>query len=349
MIALTEGVRGCLAEVGEALDDGLLLVDQQGTIHFSNRTARNLLDLPPDRSTLEAATQWKNELMELLRRLPTEGAATEVHLGSAVPLVLEGHAVEADGAFWGGVFVARSAAGRRRDLDSNRAGEFAHEVKNSLHSLLLNLYMLRKWAASLAFVETQTLGKFDLLSNEVHRLNNLAEDFLPDARTMRVRRDTVRLPQLLAEVMGLVTAEARDACVEIRYRVPGELPPLQGDARLLKDAFLNLLLNRLQVMQGGELEILAGQGGKHVFVMVSDNGPAIPFGLRDSLVGEGLPGRAGASSRGLGMTEWVVRGHGGSCETFSAAGLGTTFVLKLPLAGTPPGVADADVGLIREA
>jgi signal transduction histidine kinase len=267
-----------------------------------------------------------------------------VHLSGASPLVLEGHALEHDGGFWGGVFVARSAGGRRRELSSTRAAEFAHEVKNALHSLLLNIYMLRKWAASQPYVETQTLAKFDLVSNEVHRLNSLAEDFLPDARP-RVRRETVRLPQLLSEVVSLVTPQAREAAVEIRSRVPAELPPIQGDARLLREAFLALLGNRIpSINPGGELELMAGSGGKHAFVMLSDNGTATPFPLRE----ESFAGRSG-SGRGFSIAEWVVRGHGGSLETFSAPGLSTTFVVKLPLAGATPAVGETDADLIREA
>jgi signal transduction histidine kinase len=350
MITLTDEVRGGLAQLGEALDDGLLLVDQHGAIHLSNRTARALLDVQSDRLGTGGGGPWQSELLALLRRLPSEGSATELHVTGGVPVVLEGYAVEEKGTFWGGVFVARSAAGRQRELDTSRAAEFARDVKNTLHSLLLNLYMLRKWAASQPFVETHTLAKYDLLSNEVHRLNGIAEDFLPDARSPRARRDTVRLPQLLAEVASLVAAQARDAGVDVRCRIPEELPPIQGDARLLREAFVNLVVNRLQAIpERGELEILAGTGGKHAFVMVSDSGPGIPFGLRDQVMTEGFAVRPGAGGRGLGITDWVVRGHGGTFETFSAAGLGTTFVVKLPLSGVPPGFTGEDLGLLRQA
>ena len=350
MVALTDEVRECLAQVGEALDDGLLLVDQQGTIHLANRTARNLLDLHADRLGVVGGGPWQTELLALLRRLPTEGAATELHASGSIPLVLEGYGVEHGGAFWGGIFVARSAAGRQRELDTSRAAEFGRDVKNALHSLLLNLYILRKWSASQPFVETQTLAKFDVISNEIHRLNGLAEDFLPDARPLRLRREAVRLPQLLTDIIALATTQARDAGVQIRSRVPDELPPVQGDARLLKEAFFNLVTHRLQnIRERGELEIVAGAGVNHAFVMISDSGPGIPFGLRDQVMSEGFGVRPGGTGRGLGITEWVVRGHGGSFETFSAAGLGTTFVVKLPLAGMPPGVADADVDVLRRA
>jgi signal transduction histidine kinase len=182
--------------------------------------------------------------------------------------------------------------------------------------------MLRKWAASQPGVEHHVLAKFDLVSRDVHRLNGLAEAFLPDAQP-RVRREVVRLPQLLDEVLAQITPPAREAGIEIRSRLSADLPPLPGDTRLLRDAFLALLENRLGALgQGGALEIQAGVGGQQAFVMVTDRGP----GTR-----EPVESRAAREGRGLGLTEWVVRGHGGSFETFSAAGLGSTMVVKLPL------------------
>lgn len=347
MIALTDEVRGCLAQVGEGLDDGLLLVDHHGTVHLSNRTARGLLDLASGEPSLAPVGLWQGELLDLLQRLPAEGCATEVHVSGAAPLVFEGYAVEQDGEFWGGIFVARSAAVRRREMAGSRATEFAHEVKNALHSLLLNLYMLRKWAASQPYVETQTLAKFELLSSEIHRLNGLAEDFMPDARP-RVRRESVRLSPLLEEIVSRLAEQAREAGIEIRTRLPGDLPPFQGDARLLKDAFQALLENRLAALpQGGAVEVLAGVGSKDAFVIISDK--ALGHAGHGPAATEDLASRPGGGGRGLGITEWVVRGHGGSVETFSAAGLGMTFLVKLPLSGTPPSVAEPDIGLIREA
>jgi signal transduction histidine kinase len=347
MIVLTDEVRDCLTQVGEALDDALLLVDRHGVVHLSNRTARGLLDLAGDGVTLGAAGgQWQNELLALLRRFPAGGAATEIHVAGGAPLVLEAYAVERDGEFWGGMFVVRSAAVRRRDLQASRASEFAYEVKNALHPLLLNVYMLRKWTAAQPYVETQTLAKFDVVTGEIHRLNGLAEGFLPDARP-RIRREAVHLSQLLGDAVSRLAGLARESGIEIRARLPGDLPPLQGDTGLLVDAFGGLLENRLQALgEGGELEVQAGVGGKHVFVVVTDNGPGLSYASPEPAGGEGNDGRGG---RGLGVTEWVVRGHGGSFEAFSAAGLGNTFVVKLPLSGMPPTVAEPDLRVLRDA
>ena len=339
MIPLAD-VSTCLARLGEALDDALLLVDQGATVVLANRAARDLLALPAEEVTLGAAGPWRREVLDLLHRLPVEGAATEVHLGGGHPQVFEGHAIQQDGAFWGGLFVVRSARARRSEAEPARTADFAHEVTKALHALLLHLYVMRKWAAAQRDVDPAILAKFDLVSREINRLNGLTGAFQPDAHP-RVRREVVRLPQLLDEVVAWITPPAREAGIEIRSRLSADLPPLPGDTRLLRDAFLALLENRLDALEeGGELEIQAGVGGQRAFVMVTDRGP----GRR-----EPVETQASRPGRGLRLTEWVVRGHGGSFETFSAAGLGSTVVVKLPLTSETAADEPADVGLVSEA
>src|SRR5262245_15206793 len=349
MIGLTPEVLSCLAQLGEGLDDGLLLADRHGRVHLSNRAARELLDLEGEPATLGAAGQWQAELLELLQRLPTEGAATEIHVSGPAALILDGYAVEQDDEFWGGIFVARSRADRRRESEGreeSRSADFGHEVKNALHSLLLNTYMLRKWAASQPYVETQTLAKFDLVSNEIHRLNGLAEEFMPAAR-VRIRRESVRLSPLLTEVVAQITPQAEDAGVVIRTRLPGDLPSLHGDGQLLTEAFVALLEDRLSALpRGGELDVLAGVGGKHALVVVIDNAAELSHAGREAGHSEGYGDRSSRGGRGPGVTEWVVRGHGGSFETFDAAGVGTTSLVRLPLPGAAPAVAEPDLGLL---
>src|SRR5262249_45946024 len=77
---------------------------------------------------------------------------------------------------------------------------------------------------------------------------------MPDAR-VRIRRESVRLSPLLTEVVARVTPPAQDAGVEIRTRLPGDLPSLHGDGRLVTEAFVALLEDRLTVRpRGGERE-----------------------------------------------------------------------------------------------
>jgi hypothetical protein len=339
MVPFTEEVQACLSQIGGAVDNPLLVVDNAGVVHVMNRAARDLLGITKETPTSVAqAGSWRREILDLLSRLESEVSATEVYLAGPVPLVLEGHALERDGAAWGGLVIGRSGLGGPAATATPGEVDLAHEIKSVLHSVLLNLYVVRKWAVSHPFVETQTLARFDAIAAEVQRLDAVAGSFVPHGGPLQVAREPIHLPQLFDEIVATLTPKASDARVQIKWWIPGDIPPARGDSRLLREAFLGLLESRLRRRPGDAIEIMAGSGPDHVFVMLRDSG--------SELAGTGAAAEAEVSGpdpsrRILATAEWIIRGHGGTLETFTTPGMGTTFLVRLPLQNPEPGSRDS--------
>jgi len=339
MIAFTDDVHACLSELGGALDNPLLVVDNAGVVHVLNRAARDLLGITKEPPTPVAeAGPWRRELLDLLSRLESEASATEVYLAGPTPLVLEGHALERDGVQWGGVVVGRSGPGGGASTASPSEIDFAQQIKSVLNSVLLNLYVVRKWAVSHPFVETQTLARFDAIAAEVQRLDSVAGSLVPHGGHLQVGKEPIRLGQLFDEIVASLTAKASDARVQIKWWIPNDLPPVRGDARLLKEAFVGLLESRLKRRPGDTIEIMAGSGPDHAFVMFRDSGSELT--VTDDPAAD--PGAAGPEfhRRLVAIAQWIVRGHGGTLETFTTPGMGTTFLVRLPLEDTGPAPHD---------
>jgi len=330
VIPLTNEVRECLDQVGEALDNALLLVDHQGRVHVQNRAARELLGISTESLDLETgASGWHPAVRDLLARLPSEGSATEVYLGGPVPVVLEGHALHRDGRPWGGIVVGRSGLGGLPSSAVISEAELAQEIKNALQTVVLNLYIVRKWAVALPFIETQTLARLDAIAAEMQRLDALAESFTPSPARLRLGEEAIDLRQLFDEIGASLAPAAHDARIRITWQIPEDLPPIPGDPRLLSEALLSLLGSRLEQMPPDDaIEITAGMGTDHVFVMLRDSGAGL---AQAAGPGDRLGGGLDLGRRALGIVDYVVRGHGGTAEAFSTAGLGTTFLVKLPL------------------
>jgi signal transduction histidine kinase len=324
MIAFDDNVRDCLAQVGEALDMPLLAVDRLGAVHVLNRAARELMALPPGAARLEpGAGPWQREVLELVARLPLDGSAAEVYSDGRTRVAFEAHALSRGGTAWGGLVLVQPRAGEPADRPpTDEAAEFAHEVKNSLHSLLLNLYIVRRWAASQAVADPQILTRLEALSTEMHRLNALAETFLPAGASLP-GGEVIWLSRLLDEVVAAVAESAADAGVQLSTRLPAHLPAIRGDGRLLREALATLLRDRVrQLAPGDETEIVAGAGEEYAFIMVRDGRAGAPATTRDAP-------RAGG--RALGIVDWVVRRHGGVVESFEVASAGAALLVKLPI------------------
>jgi hypothetical protein len=340
MMPLDDTLRACLAQIGEALSTPLLAVDLEGVAHVANGAAREMMALGAGPVKLESGGgPWQREVLDLARRVPAEGSAAEVYSEGGVRLVLEGFALSRDQAPWGAVVVARSQPvehdPERRPPEES--AEFAHQVKNSLHAMLLNLYIVRRWAATQAFAEAQILARLDALSTEMHRLNALAETFLPAGTGLQPGGEPVRLARVLDDVVGALADAAAEAGVRLSVRVSPQLPAIRGDAPLLREALVGLLRERLsQLARGDETEIVAGAGEEYAFLMVRE-ARARPAGPRSP---------AATAGRALGVAAWVVRRHGGTLETFEAASAGATLLIKLPVTAGPPearGVEPHDV------
>jgi signal transduction histidine kinase len=336
MMPLDDTLRACLAQIGEALDTPLLAVDHEGTAHVANRAARELMALGPGAVKLEpGGGPWQREVLDLLRRVPGESAAAEVYSEGGVRLVLEGFALSRDEAPWGAVVVVRSQLVQHppERRPQEEVAEFAHQVKNSLHALLLNLYIVRRWAATQAFPEPQILTRLEALSTEMHRLNALAETFLPAGTGLQPGGEPVRLARVLDDVVAALADSAARAGVRVSVRVSPQLPAIRGDAHLLREALIALLRERLtQLARGDETEIVAGAGEEYAFLMV-----------REARARPGEPRPAASpAGRALGVADWVVRRHGGTIETFEGAGAGATLLIKLPVTAGPPEARGAE-------
>jgi signal transduction histidine kinase len=328
MISATDDVLGCLLLVGGAVDNAVLVVDQSGVIHLINRAGRDLLGITGEMPVAIAqAAHWRGELLEFLSRLTAEESATAVYPAGTNPLVLEGYGLERDGLPWGGLVVGRSGSGAQPLSAMPNAANLAEQIKSVLHSVLLNLYVVRRWAVSHPFVETQTLARVDAIASEVQRLDSVASSFAPAPEQLGLGREPVDLARLFDDVVESLAAEANAAHVQLRWLVPRDIPPVWGDARLLREAFLALIENRMRQRPGQTIEIMGGAGPGHAFVMIRhDNAEASPD----------VPGApTDVSRRVVAMAEWIVRGHGGTLETFSTSAAGETFVVKLPIQSGP--------------
>jgi len=119
----------------------------------------------------------------------------------------------------------------------------------------------------------------------------------------------------------------------IKSYEPG-LPPIMGDANQLQQVFTNIIMNAHQAMpDGGELRITSRQLGNEIQVLFADSGEGIPsenlkrifdpfFTTKEVGQGTGL---------GLSVSYGIVQSHGGTIEVESKMGVGSVFVVKLPI------------------
>ncbi len=187
------------------------------------------------------------------------------------------------------------------------------------------------------------------IEEEAARMGGLVEDLLLLARLdarRPMRREVVDLVVLAADAVH--DARAASAGHALLLEVPNGAADdgdtgilVRGDEARLRQVLMNLVVNAVRhTPPGTHVEVRARTEGDQAVLEVSDDGPGLPPGAdRTAFEGFSRPdparGRSAGGGAGLGLTivAELVRAHGGQVEVDTAPGAGTTFRVRLPLAG----------------
>lgn len=228
----------------------------------------------------------------------------------------------------------------------------AHELRNPLAPVRNAVHILR--ASSPGNAETQWAQ--DVIERQVQQMSRLVDDLLDVSRIARGKIDLKRERLAIATAVSNAVEAARPLIERGRHEfslaVPSEPLYVEADAARLSQIFSNLLANAAKYTDpGGRIHVQIERADDRVAVHVCDNGMGIPAEMLSSVFDMFVQvERAGDRSQGglgIGLTlvKRLAELHGGSVEAKSAgAGLGSEFIVRLPLAPERPEAVGATTG-----
>lgn len=223
---------------------------------------------------------------------------------------------------------------RLAELGSLAAG-LAHEIRNPLNSLNLNMQLIEE--------ELQLMGRsghtprlLTITKDEIGRLEHLVTDFLAYARPRPPDTERVELGDLLLRVRDLVAAEAGQANTLVEVDVEPGLA-VKADRAQLTQLLLNVVRNAfaaiLAAERPGHVELAARRDGARVRIEVRDDGIGIKSEDLPRIFEVFWSTKKGGTGLGLAIVARVARSHGGEVEVSSVPGQGTTVAVLLPAEG----------------
>lgn len=243
--------------------------------------------------------------------------------------------------------VSRASHGFAEATDEHEASlgrlaaGLAHEIKNPLSTMAINLALLEEeWgktngargAPELTAREKRCLKRVQTLQREIKRLETIVEDFLRFARGGEINRAPHDLGALVREVLDFV--ELEDTRQGIRHHVdlPVGLPLVMLDPGAIKQALLNLFVNARQAMpMGGELIVRATRNGNLVELSVTDTGVGMTADELDRCFEVYYSTKRAGTGLGLSTTKRILEEHGAEIRVISEPGRGTSFSIVFPL------------------
>ena len=211
-------------------------------------------------------------------------------------------------------------------------GGLAHEIKNPLSTVQLNLQLLQEDLDPQHPSYPRLKNRLSTVHREAGRLREILDDFLRYAGRIELDRKPVDLNRMLEELVDFFTPQAQAHRVQLRLRKHATPVIAQVDERMLKQAVLNLMLNAVQAMTGGgELILSVAPRGRDAVIDVIDTGPGIPPDAISQIFQAYYTTKKSGTGIGLAMTKRIVEEHGGRIDVRSEVGKGSDFSIVLPI------------------
>ncbi|MHC4642673.1 MAG: sensor histidine kinase [Planctomycetota bacterium] len=224
-------------------------------------------------------------------------------------------------------------------------GELAHEIKNPLSTIKINLKLAREELEAAKSAQanqaargqddlgfTRALRKIAVIEKETDRLEQILEGFLRYIDRTELQLASVDVSLLISDMIDFYSPQARSHSIIIRQQLYDKPLVCKADEGMLKQVILNLFINAQQAMSdGGELLIRPANRKPEAVIQISDTGSGIARDKLPNIFEAYYSSRPQGSGLGLPTAKKIIEAHKGTITVDSEPGKGTSFAIKLPL------------------
>lgn len=215
------------------------------------------------------------------------------------------------------------------------ASQIAHEIRNPLTSMKLNMQSLARDVKS-GRIPEESAPPIKISLREIERLDRVVSGVLSLGRPRSEAREPLPIGEILGGALDVLTAQAREQGIQVETRCDTATFPVTGNAEELRGAFLNLFLNAMEAMpEGGTLRVSTRPlPAGDIEVRIADDGPGIPEALREEIFRPFHTSKRGGTGLGLSLALRTFEEHGGSLAVAGSPGTGqgAELVVTLPRA-----------------
>lgn len=226
------------------------------------------------------------------------------------------------------------------------AGGVAHEINNPLQIILGRVQMVL-----MEIREGAQHEELEVVKSETKRIASIVRGLLEFAREgeKEIQAKPVDMNTALQEALVLMRHQIEVEGVQVREIYEKNLAFVSGDSGMLKQVFLNILLNAKQAMPGGgTMTVKTSMEDGWVCVEISDTGMGIPHENLDRVFEPFFTSREkeGGSGLGLSISFGIIEKHGGAITVRSQVGQGSSFRIRIP-AGEADAMANANGSVVE--
>ena len=212
----------------------------------------------------------------------------------------------------------------------------AHELRNPLSAMDLNLHLLEEELRDRASLPEQGARYLRVLNAECHRLSGILDNFMKFARPGSVGLHEVNVSALIEHIMALMQFEAEERKIRLEQAMEEPLPSVLGDETAISQVLLNVVVNAFHAMPSGGFCRIAAEarhanGTQWLVVSVKDTGTGIKKEDLARVFEPFYTTKPSGTGLGLAIAYRIMEDHGGTIEVSSTPGIGTTVMVMFPV------------------
>jgi len=206
------------------------------------------------------------------------------------------------------------------------ASQIAHEIRNPLSSISLNIELLED---ELQDSSTEARNLLRSILRELDRLNDIVGEYLQFSRFPKPQLKRGRIDDV---ILDFAKGFKPPASVDFQVGLMDDSPEVWLDDRLLRQALENLVRNGAEAISGqGVVRIETDVVDRFLVIRVRDTGAGIPAEIRERLFEPFFTTKPQGTGLGLATTQQIIFEHNGHLLVDSTPEKGTTFTALLPL------------------
>ncbi|AEG16096.1 integral membrane sensor signal transduction histidine kinase [Desulfofundulus kuznetsovii DSM 6115] len=212
----------------------------------------------------------------------------------------------------------------------------AHELRNPISVVKTIIQVMEQDLKGIPDIKQYT----DIIKEQIDRQNRIIQELLDFGRPAKNFVHPASVNSLLDKVLTFTTPLLREHQVQLNVEKDPHIPLIEVDGERIKQVFVNLILNAVQVMpEGGRLTIKTYAGNNRVCIQFSDTGPGIASEDISRIFDPFYTTRKDGTGLGLSISHQIVASHGGNIDVTSSE-KGATFTVCLPIMDPTGGQAN---------
>ncbi len=321
-----------------SVTSGVIVLDPDGNVNFTNNSANNILYYNIEEKNQKKLNEIFPELSSLFKQLKT----SEVNnIQSEIQLVRSGRlenflvrmgTMKEDGKLNGYVVafddITNLVSAQRSAAWGDVARRIAHEIKNPLTPIKLSAERIKRKFSPLLENDSESLQQMvEVIARQTDDIRRIVDEFSKFARMPELKRNNENLSALVTSIISLQQAGQPE--VSINFFKPESPIFISIDATLMNQAITNILKNAGEAIEArklkregseeqGVINVLIKENVESVTLKISDNGTGLPPD-RSRLFEPYVTTREKGTGLGLAIVKKIIEEHGGTLKLEDAS------------------------------